>query len=841
MNLTKEVTHVITPAEDSVKLRALRQPEHQKLGILAVHPAWINECIKLNHLVDPTPFSWPLTYHGLPAYLQSPPCSDGPDKIPPNTQLNKPNSIQEEEEAWKNMTDFKGFERPVFSTLVPKKHYIHDLFTQAPEANKRPRFYRHRDAFQGLKILFVGEESACLSNGMVEILSYNVRDHGGIWIPLPPHGSSLPQAVARADVVVVGHRDVPAAYLGLYMCKRLATVSWLWWVTTYGRLVEPMDHVLHYPPPSKPISQFDKYSFSLSNYTGEARAYLKELLSRAGGHWTPEFTCKNTHLIAAVNQGAKVAHAGTWGIKVANHLWLEDCYATWTNIPLDRSSAYTDLVTTVPLQDILGHAAVDRASMKRWEDEACEWVEHRAAQEGFVITDGLRRPRLCPTHPVSEELNQRKVASPEAHPSPNDGTHLSYSRPSPANQFHSLNPQGSQKFGQDKTASQNWKAQEKPGQVQEQNQDREHNHNGNQDEKDVLKRMQPRVSSANQILKPDFVPDVSPQPPRSKRKRGRAGTAKEDTPAHGPSPTSAETRRVLGRHSSEETEPLAPGSKSPRTATDAVVNPMPTRSNGKKSVRKEEPLRSGRSTTPLPSQENGVGLSARSARYSPTAGGLRLRSKFYATTGIDLTSAQEKGLRRRGWVRSQDVGEHTALLVASTLTRTEKMLCAIARGIRVVRFQWVEAVLQATSPSTPQESALADLDAWLLHDRQAEVARKVSLRSSLARRLALGHGLLQGHTFYFTAHVKPNAQTLRAIVSAAGGEAPPARTVPKDTLLSSPQMYHLVSHNEDRALWSDWKRERCADGSKVCVWNAELLLDGILRQKMRWDRNKLLG
>ncbi|KDN46153.1 hypothetical protein K437DRAFT_294404, partial [Tilletiaria anomala UBC 951] len=60
LNLTKEVTHLITPSEDSSKLSVLREPQNRQLGICAVHPSWIDESVKFNRLVDTAPFAWPL-------------------------------------------------------------------------------------------------------------------------------------------------------------------------------------------------------------------------------------------------------------------------------------------------------------------------------------------------------------------------------------------------------------------------------------------------------------------------------------------------------------------------------------------------------------------------------------------------------------------------------------------------------------------------------------------------------------------------------------------------------------------------------------------------------------
>lgn len=202
------------------------------------------------------------------------------------------------------------------------------------------------------------------------------------------------------------------------------------------------------------------------------------------------------------------------------------------------------------------------------------------------------------------------------------------------------------------------------------------------------------------------------------------------------------------------------------------------------------------------------------------------RRRYYATTFLDLSSAEEKALKRRGWHRTHKI-EDASVLLASTLTRTEKMLCAVARGVPVVSRSWL------ADPSQAWETVL-------LSDPQAERARDVELRAAIARRRS-GKPLLAGHTFLFTEHVQPSPSVLRTVVQAAGGWAPSSPTFAMDLIRQDPQTTHLVSSNEDKAVWAPLANERCADGSAVRVWNAELLLDGILRQEMRWERNRLLG
>ena len=115
---------------------------------------------------------------------------------------------------------------------------------------------------------------------------------------------------------------------------------------------------------------------TVTNYTGEAREYLKKLITAMGATFTPSMTGKNTVLIAALYvpfpflfplslllaffllplifssfllffppyfrllihstpqplSGTKATKALSWSILVVNHTWLENCFVQWRNL-----------------------------------------------------------------------------------------------------------------------------------------------------------------------------------------------------------------------------------------------------------------------------------------------------------------------------------------------------------------------------------------------------------------------------------------------------------------------------------------------------------------------------
>lgn len=206
------------------------------------------------------------------------------------------------------------------------------------------------------------------------------------------------------------------------------------------------------------------------------------------------------------------------------------------------------------------------------------------------------------------------------------------------------------------------------------------------------------------------------------------------------------------------------------------------------------------------------------------AGSAPAATLYYVTTGTELAPVQEQKLRRLGWHRQEAVGPRTSVLVAGCLTRTEKTLCAIARGLPIVQAEWATRMAAQGEQLVPEAFALAD--------ETGETQRGVRLADVLASRRARGQGLLAGHTFYLTARVRPRARVMRAIIEAADGTAHRAPAGP-ECLEADPEHRHLLSSTDDRRAWVAHAE------AGLPVWSTELILDGILRQHIRWRRHRV--
>jgi hypothetical protein len=128
---------------------------------------------------------------------------------------------------------------------------------------------------------------------------------------------------------------------------------------------------------------------TVTNYQGEARAYLEKLVEACGAKFTRNMTTANTHLIAARSisleflaynskSGDKCKHAHDWGIDVVNHLWLEETYAKWQvqSVTIPRYTHFppqTNLTEIVDKTEIQEEGILDFFTTK--EDEDDEMIE----------------------------------------------------------------------------------------------------------------------------------------------------------------------------------------------------------------------------------------------------------------------------------------------------------------------------------------------------------------------------------------------------------------------------------------------------------------------------------
>lgn len=204
-----------------------------------------------------------------------------------------------------------------------------------------------------------------------------------------------------------------------------------------------------------------------------------------------------------------------------------------------------------------------------------------------------------------------------------------------------------------------------------------------------------------------------------------------------------------------------------------------------------------------------------------------------ATTSVEISAADARALSALHVRRTDNIGEATHL-VAAHLARTEKMLVAIARGtVHIVTYDWIRAMIAAHS--------VVDAAPYALHDADREAAWAMRLGDALARSRARPGQLLAGHTFIYTRRIQPAVPVFRRIVEAAGGAAVPASgAASARALASASDTHHFVSCGDDRGAADKMAAQYAAAAADhgaptpLRVWTTEVVLSGVLRQKLVW-------
>lgn len=188
----------------------------------------------------------------------------------------------------------------------------------------------------------------------------------------------------------------------------------------------------------------------------------------------------------------------------------------------------------------------------------------------------------------------------------------------------------------------------------------------------------------------------------------------------------------------------------------------------------------------------------------------------------DVIKQQKKILKRLG---IQDVSSslEATHFVADKFVRTRNMLEAMAMGKPVVTPMWLESCGQASSS--------IDEKNYILRDARKEKEIGFSMPVSLAR--ACQHPLLQGKRVFITRNARPNQELISSLVKIAGGQ--PLKRIElsitdEDKL---PDNLLILSGEEDFAVCASLLEKGAV------VFSSELLLNGIVIQKLEYERHQL--
>ncbi|KAK6465141.1 regulator of Ty1 transposition [Scheffersomyces coipomensis] len=322
--LTKYTTHLIaidlSNEKSIIASSAIRNEEDNDengIDIKIVLPHWIDHCITLGRKLDEKPY-----------LLPNPPI------------LNESNSTISRDAK----------------TLIPIKELAESQDVISNFFNK--------------KVFYISQDynlSERLTNSLVTLIE---RQGGEV---------SKTFVVDSVDVYIGKYRT-GEHYISSSKSNRIVVgnLQWLYHVIVTNKWVLPLNSsLLHYPVPNEPLESFKNLRISITNYSGDSRAYLVKLISTLGGTFTKTLAKDNHYLISAKDEGKKhltakekwIGEDGNPKIKIVNHLWLEECFAQWKLVDYEvQKYQYFGNGKNI-MESLIDRTKLDENVLKKWNGE----------------------------------------------------------------------------------------------------------------------------------------------------------------------------------------------------------------------------------------------------------------------------------------------------------------------------------------------------------------------------------------------------------------------------------------------------------------------------------------
>ncbi|PGH32671.1 hypothetical protein GX50_04518 [[Emmonsia] crescens] len=358
--ITRTTTHLVALTVDSDKCLSLLD---KGLDIKIVLPHWFDDCIKLGKRIDERPYLLP-----NPEILRL--RHDAPVRITEN----------------KNIIGASTPDPKILSPESLCEEVRSDL-----------------NVFEGKTVMLSQdlEIAARLQESLVELIVKS--------------GGHVTNNVQDTDLYICRYRDGEEYRVASRLGKDVGNLSWLFHLITHNAWISPLRRLLHYPLSRRGIPGFKSFKISLSNYAGEARIYLENLIAATGAECTKTLKQDNTHLITAHGTSEKCTAAKEWNIHVVNHLWLEESYAKW-QLQTVTDPRYTHFPHRTNLGEIVGQTKIDRFAIEE------HFFSEDTAVPNWKAPSAVMRPKNnnLPTNHNTDTSEPTK-AKP-AHPAQNKGT-----------------------------------------------------------------------------------------------------------------------------------------------------------------------------------------------------------------------------------------------------------------------------------------------------------------------------------------------------------------------------------------------------------------------------------
>ena len=178
-------------------------------------------------------------------------------------------------------------------------------------------------------------------------------------------GGKMAREVDDCDMFICHYRDGAQYQHAARSCKVIGSLSWLFSLIVNNQWTNPLHRLLHYPIPRDGIPGFRELRITVSNYGGESRIYLENLVKACGAEFTKTMKADNTHLITARASSEKCKAAPEWGIAVVNHLWIEESYAKCAMMPVNVGK-FNHFPPRTNLGEIIGKTFLTEARLQEY-------------------------------------------------------------------------------------------------------------------------------------------------------------------------------------------------------------------------------------------------------------------------------------------------------------------------------------------------------------------------------------------------------------------------------------------------------------------------------------------
>lgn len=311
--LTKIVTHLVTNSMDHSYVKSALD-RGSKIRIVLPH--WFDDCFRLGKKISERPYEFP-----------------------------DPELLRKEHKTNAKINASPHLDGAISST--PSE----ELLEGPPPSPSKDRKYLN--ALMSKNVFFC--EDLQLSGHLVDTLSKLINHAGGMIV----------QSVEKAHIYIGQYRDGEDYKTASRAGKEVANLAWLYHVINRNRYTNPKSRLFHYPVPRNGIEGFHDMKISLSNYSGDSRAYVENLIRACGAEYTKTMKQDNTHLVTAHKQGEKCDAAQEWGLHLVSHLWLEESYAKCTMQSMSNPK-YSHFPARTNLGEVTGQTSLDMKNVEKY-------------------------------------------------------------------------------------------------------------------------------------------------------------------------------------------------------------------------------------------------------------------------------------------------------------------------------------------------------------------------------------------------------------------------------------------------------------------------------------------